>query len=57
MRSSAANNDHKQCAYPFGEVLRRAVRPSAARSRTAVRDASWLKQRGELLQTREAQAK
>ena len=57
MPTVAANNDQKWCAYPFRVVLRRAVRPSAARSPTAVRDASGLKQRCELPQTREAQAK
>ena len=57
MRSLAANNDHKRCAEPFREKLWRAVRPSAARSPTAVRDGSRLKRRGELPQTRQAQAK
>ena len=57
MPTVAANNDHKRRAYPFRVVLRRAVRPPAARSPTAVREASRLKQRGELTQTRQAQAK
>ena len=57
MRGPAANNELKCRARPFREKLRRAVRASAARSPTAVRDASRLKQRGELAQTRQAQAK
>ena len=57
MPTVAANNDQERRAYPFRVVLRRAVRPSAARSPAAVRDASRLKHRGELPQTRQAQAK
>ena len=57
MPEAAADNEQKRRAEPFREKLRRAVRPSAARSPAAVRDASQLKQRGELPQTRQAQAK
>ena len=57
MPTAADSNELEWRAYPFRVALRRAVRPSAARSPTAVRDASRLKQRRELPQTRQAQAK
>ena len=52
MQRLAANNKHTRSAKPSGEVLRRAVRPLAARSPAQAREGSRLEQGGEVRQTR-----
>ena len=57
MQRLAANNKQMRPAKPSGEVLRRAVRPLAARSPAQAREGSRLEQRGEVMQTRTPHAK
>ena len=57
MQRLAANNKHTRSAKPSGEVLRRAVRPLAARSPGQAREGSRLEQGRDVRQTRTLDAK
>ena len=57
MQRLAANNKHTRPAKPSCELLRRAVRPLAARSLAQAREGSRLELGGELEQTRTLDAR